>query len=37
MITRISGFVFYCLLTGLCAWSTVEYAKDATKALEGKN
>lgn len=33
MITRIAGFMFYLMLTGLCAWSTVEYANDATKAL----
>lgn len=33
MITRITGFVFYMMLTGLCAWSTVKYAEDATKAL----
>ena len=34
MIARIAGFIFYLMLTGLCAWSTVEYAKDATKALK---
>lgn len=37
MITRIVGFLFYTLMTGLCAITTVGYANDAVKALDKKN
>ena len=37
MITRIAGFMFYALMTGLCAISTVGYANDAVKVLDKKN
>ena len=37
MITRIAGFMFYALMAGLCAITTVGYANDAAKALDKKN
>lgn len=37
MITRIAGFIFYALMAGLCAITTVGYANDAAKALDKKN